>query len=81
MNRSWAAGIAAAAGTLTNTILVVGLMTWRGAVGAVDSQVWTAIKSAMGVVISANGICELVIAIVVTVALEPGPSAAGGPGA
>ena len=45
-------------------------MTWRGAVGAVDNQVWTAIKSAMGVVISANGICELVIAIVVTVALE-----------
>ncbi len=70
VNRSWAAGLAAAAGTLTNTILVVGLMTWRGAVGAVDSQVWTAIKSAMGVVISANGICELVIAIVVTVALE-----------
>lgn len=70
INRSWAAGIAAACGTLTNTILVVSLMTWRGAIGSVDSQVWEAIKAAMSVVISVNGICELIIAIVITVALE-----------
>ena len=70
INRSWAAGIAAACGTLTNTILVVSLMTWRGAIGSVDSQVWEAIKAAMSVVVSVNGICELIIAIVITVALE-----------
>ena len=70
INRSWAAGIAAACGTLTNTILVVSLMTWRGAIGSVDGQVWEAIKTAMGVVVSVNGICELILAIVITVALE-----------
>lgn len=70
MNRSWAAGIAAACGTLTNTILVVSLMTWRGAVGAVDGQVWETLKAVMGVIVSISGVCELLLAIVITVALE-----------
>ena len=70
ISRSWAAGIAAVAGTLTNTVLVVGLITWRGAVGAVDSQVWAMLKSVMAVVISINGVCELILAVVITVALE-----------
>ena len=50
--------------------MVVSLMTWRGAIGSVDSQVWEAIKTAMSVVVSVNGICVLIIAIVITVALE-----------
>ena len=70
MNRSWAAGIAAACGTLTNTILVVSLMTWRGAVGAVDAQVWETLKAVMGVIVSISGVCELLLAIIITVALE-----------
>jgi uncharacterized membrane protein len=70
MNGSWAAGIAAVCATLTNTVLVVGLITWRGAVGSVDSQVWTVIRSAMGVVVSVNGVAELILAVLITVALE-----------
>ena len=70
INRSWAAGIAAACGTLTNTILVVSLMTWRGAVGAVDGQVWETLKAVMGVIVSISGVCELLLAVIITVALE-----------
>lgn len=70
IHSSWAAGISAVCGTLTNTILVVGLITWRGAIGAVDNQVWTVIQSAMSVVISVNGVAELIIAVLITVALE-----------
>ena len=65
-----AAVLAAIGGTLTNTVLVVGLMTLRGAVGAVESSLWEAFQKIVSVIVSISGACELVLAVVLVAALE-----------
>ncbi len=70
LNRSISAGFAAAAGTLTNTIVVVTMLTFCNAIGSVDSAAWDAIRSVVQVIISISGACELGLAIVLVVAVE-----------
>ena len=70
MNRSLSSGLAAVAGTLTNTIVVVSMLSVCNAVGSVDSAAWEAIRKVVQVIISVNGICELALAVLLTVALE-----------
>jgi len=65
-----AAVLAALGGTLTNTVLVVGMMTLRGAVGAVESSLWEAFQSIVSVIVSISGACELVLAVILVSALE-----------